>query len=110
DLAFAEATARRQAARRTSDELKIFDDLPALRRETVERARRTVAGWEQEAIAELDQLDAGSGSDSGALHARQVRTLGQAASRRELRELVDTGLLPEQALSSADTGAVPGRR
>jgi CPA1 family monovalent cation:H+ antiporter len=110
DLAYAEATARRLAARRTADELTIFDDLPALGRETVERVRRTIAGWEQEAIAQLDQLDAGSGSGSRALHARTVRTLAQAASRREVHALVDTGLLPEQALSSAHTGAGDERR
>ena len=100
DLAYAEATARRLAARRTSDALEVFDDSRALRQETVERARRTVAGWEQEAIEELDHLDSASGADRQSLHVRQVRTLAQAASRRELRELVDTGLLPEQALTA----------
>ena len=107
ELSYAEATARRLAARRTSDALEVFDDVPGLRPETVEHTRRTVAGWEQRAIEQLDHLDAGSGEDRASLHVRQVRTLAQAASRRELRELVETGLLPEQALTadSADGGS-----
>ena len=102
ELAYAEATARRLAARRTAEALEVFDGRPALRQEIVDRARRTVAGWEREAIEALDELDARSGADQRALHTRQVRTLAEAASRRELRELVETGLLPEQALRSAD--------
>ncbi len=105
DLAYAEATARRLAARRTADALKIFDDLPAIRQETVERARRTFAEWEQEAVAELEELDDRSGQVAGALRVRQASTLAQAASRRELGELVETGLLPEQALGSATAQA-----
>ena len=61
ELAYAEATARRLAARRTGEAFEIFDDLPAIRQETVQRARRTFAEWEQKAIAELDELDARSG-------------------------------------------------
>lgn len=106
ELAYAEATARRLAARRTSDAFEIFDDLPAIRQETVERARRTFTEWEQEAVAELDELDSRSGEDAQALRARQVRTLARAASSRELGELVETGLLPKQALASAGTAQV----
>ena len=103
DLAYAEATARRLAARRTSDALGIFDDLPAVRTETVERARRTVADWEQQAVVELDDLDTRSGQDARVLRTQQVKTLVKAAASRELGDLVAAGLLPEQALSS--TGA-----
>jgi CPA1 family monovalent cation:H+ antiporter len=106
DLAYAEATARRLAARRTSEAFEIFDDLPAIRPETVARARRTVTEWEQKAVAELDELDAGSGQDARALHTQQLRTLIKAASSRELEDLVETGLLPEQALSSTGTAQV----
>jgi monovalent cation:H+ antiporter, CPA1 family len=106
DLAYAEATARRLAARRTFEAFEIFDDLPAIRRETVERARQTISEWEQKAIAELDELDTRSGQDARALQAQQVRTLVQAASSRELEELVETGLLPEQALGSTGTAQV----
>ena len=106
DLAYAEATARRLAARRTGEAFEIFEDLPAIRPETVQRARRTFDQWEQEAIAELAELDSRSGRDASALHVRQVSTLAQAASSRELRELVETGLLPEQALASSGTAQV----
>ncbi|MGY2067046.1 cation:proton antiporter [Blastococcus sp. SYSU DS0619] len=103
DLAYAEATARRLAARRTADALEIFDDLPAIRQETVDHARRTFAAWEQQAIADLDELDTRSGKDARALRVRQVHSLAEAASSRELVELVETGLLPEQVLRSTGT-------
>ncbi|MBA2416322.1 MAG: sodium:proton antiporter [Geodermatophilaceae bacterium] len=103
ELAYAEATARRLAARRTSDALKIFDHLPAIQQETVEHARRTFTEWEQRAIAELDELDASSGAHARALQTRQATTLAQAAASRELSDLVETGLLPEQVLKSSGT-------
>ncbi|WP_164702390.1 sodium:proton antiporter [Modestobacter sp. KNN46-3] len=103
ELAYAEATARRLAARRTADALEIFEDLPAIGQDTVEHARRTFTDWEQQAIADLDGLDTQSGEDARALRARQVHTLAQAASSRELAELVETGLLPEQVLRSTGT-------
>ena len=104
ELAYAEATARRLAARRTSEAFEIFDALPAIRPETVDRARRTVTEWEQEALAELDELDSRSDQDMRAVHAQQVRTLAQAAARRELGQLVEVGLLPKQALEFTGTG------
>jgi CPA1 family monovalent cation:H+ antiporter len=103
ELAYAEATARRLAARRTADALEIFDDLPAIRQGTIEHARRTFAEWEHQAVAEIDELDTQSGEDARALRARQVHTLAKAASSRELAELVETGLLPEQVLRSTGT-------
>ncbi len=103
ELAYAEATARRLAARRTADALEIFDDLPAIRQDTVEDARHTFTDWEQQAIADLDGLDTRSAEHARALRARQVHTLAQAASSRELAELVETGLLPEQVLRSTGT-------
>jgi CPA1 family monovalent cation:H+ antiporter len=103
ELAYAEATARRLAARRTSDALEIFDSLPAIRPETVDHARRTFTEWERKAVAELEELDTRSGSDARALRARQAHTLARAASSRELTELVETGLLPEQVLRTTGT-------
>ncbi len=50
-------------------------------------------------VAELEELDDRSGQVAGALRVRQASTLALAASRRELGELVETGLLPEQALA-----------
>jgi hypothetical protein len=80
ELAYAEATARRLAARRTADALDVFDDLSAIGPATVERARSTFHSWEQAAIEELDELDSRSASDDRALHARQVATLTEAAA------------------------------
>ncbi len=57
----------------------------------------------KQAVAQIEELDTGSGEDARALHARQVRTLAKAASSRELAELVETGLLPEQVLRSTGT-------
>ena len=100
ELAYAEATARRLATRRTADALDVFDDLSAIRPQTVERARTTFQSWEQAAMAELDELDSRSAPDDRVLHARQVATLTEAAATRELERLVDIGLLPDQALLS----------
>ena len=104
ELAYAEATARRLAARRTSEAFDVFDQLPSIRRETVEEARKTFAEWEQQAIAELDELDARSSQTAPALRDRQVDMLARAAADREMRELVESGLLPEQVLRSNGTG------
>ncbi|WP_100499599.1 cation:proton antiporter [Geodermatophilus chilensis] len=106
ELAYAEATARRLAARRTSDALDVFGQLPSIRQETVEDARRTFAEWEQRAIAELDELDAHSRPDAATLRARQVKTLAAAAASRELNELIESGLLPEQVLGSTGTARI----
>ena len=108
ELAYAEATARRLAVRRTADAMDVFDRLPAIRQETVDRARRTFAEWEQQAIARLDELDAGSGMGARDLRVRQARMLAEAASSRELGELVETGLLPEQVLRATGS-ALPDK-
>ena len=100
ELAYAEATARRLAARRTAEAFDVFDELSAIRPETVERARRTFDEWEQDAIRELDELDSGAAPSDRDLHAQQVATLTRAAASRELKRLVDSGLLPDQALHS----------
>jgi CPA1 family monovalent cation:H+ antiporter len=100
ELAYAEATARRLAARRTAEAFDVFDELSAIRPETVERARRTFDDWEQDAIRELDELDSGAAPSDRDLHAQQVATLTRAAASRELKRLVDSGLLPDQALHS----------
>jgi len=98
DMAYAEATARRIAARRTGEAFEVFERVPAIRPETVEAARSTFAEWEQEAVAELEELDTRSASDVRELHRRQARTLALAASTRELNELAELGLLPEQTV------------
>ena len=101
DLAYAEATARRLAARRTGEALAVFDEMPVIGGQTVERVQGTVADWEREAVASLEELDERSGRDASALHAAQARTLARAAARQEVEELVESGLLPERVLGSS---------
>ncbi|MGY1712383.1 cation:proton antiporter [Geodermatophilus sp. SYSU D00758] len=110
ELAYAEATARRLAARRTGEAFAAFDDVPAVRRETVEESRATFARWEREAVGRLDELDRRSGQNGRTLRVLQARTFTRAAADRELRELVETGLLPEQVLRSAGTSPVDRAR
>lgn len=104
ELAYAEATARRLAARRTSEAFEVFDELPAISTETVDRARRTFEEWERRAVDQLSELDERSGPDAQGLRSRQRAMLARAASSRELSELVETGLLPEQVLREGDRG------
>jgi CPA1 family monovalent cation:H+ antiporter len=96
ELAYAEAAARRLAARRTGEALELFDRLPVIERETVQAAREVFHRWEQEAIEELDELDERSGAARRELHERQALLLAEAAADRELSELTDSGLLPER--------------
>lgn len=106
DMAYAEATARRLAARRTVEALTVFDDVRGVDPTTVDRARRTVAGWEETAIARLDELDTRAGGDRRTVHLAQVRTLARAAANQEIDELVGSGLLPERVRdASADAAA-----
>ena len=94
DLAYAEATARRLAARRTLDALELFDDVPGVRPEVVDQARATFRDWEQAAEARLREFDADDASEQ--LRDRQTAVLAEAEAARALRELAETGLLPER--------------
>ena len=94
ELAYAEATARRLAARRTMRAFEVFDDLPGVDHATVERAGRTVRRWEENAIGDLEELDTRSGSDQRTLRLEQARTLARAAGNQEIEGLVASGVLP----------------
>ena len=96
DLAYAEASARRLAARRTLEALGIFDTLPGIREETVARVRQTFQEWESNALDDLDELDERSQSDRRELHERQAALLATAAANHEFTELTRAGLLPER--------------
>ena len=96
DLAQAEAAARRLAARQTSDALDVFEGLPGIRVETVEQVRATFRDWERAADRALADLDDGSERTRRQLHERQAELLARSASARQLRELVETGLLPAE--------------
>lgn len=103
DLAYAEATARRLAARQTADALEIFAASPGIRQETLQHAQCTLGEWQQRAVAQMDELDGHSPEDAQSLLARQVHILAEAAASRELAGLVESGLLPEKVLRSTGT-------
>ncbi len=96
ELAYAEASARRLAARQTRESLSVFEGRPGVRTELVERVRQTFTDWEREADAALDDLDERSGATRRELHERQAALLAEAAAARQVDELVDDGLLPER--------------
>ncbi len=95
ELAYAEATARRLAARRTSEALELFEQLPNIEPETVEQARETFGRWERDAIASLEELDERAGKQREQLQRRQADALSRVASAEALETLVGAGLLPE---------------
>ncbi|MDP9309703.1 MAG: sodium:proton antiporter [Chloroflexota bacterium] len=95
ELAYAEATARRLAARRTMEALELFERLPNIEPVSVRDARATFARWEQEAIDALAQLDGNADRDNHKLHQRQAEALSRVAATDALDELAEVGLLPE---------------
>ncbi len=100
-LAYAEASARRLAARRTNQALEVFKQLPNVGPATVDHAERMFSGAEQEAIATLEELDRQAGSDAIALHHHQADALSRAAADDALRDLSETGLLPARVAQDA---------
>jgi CPA1 family monovalent cation:H+ antiporter len=95
ELAYAEASARRLAARRTVEELEVFEGLPAISPATVRRTRQAFEDWEANAEHALDELDGNAAQSRHELHERQARLLAEAATHRQLVELTRSGLLPE---------------
>lgn len=93
ELAYAEATARRLAARRTVEALALFEQLPNVHSAVVEEAKRTFIRWEEEATASLDELDGMEGRDLDALHRRQAEALSRVAATEALDKLAEVGLL-----------------
>ena len=101
ELAYAEASARRLAARRTGEALELFERLPNVDPDTVARARETFERWEQAAVASLDELDAASGDDDRELRRRQAEALSRAVATDALEELAGMGLLPRSVVGEA---------
>ena len=95
ELAYAEATARRLAARRTMEALELFERLPNIHPGSVADAKETFARWEQEAIDALAELDGQADHDNRALRQRQAEALSRVAATDALDELAAVGLLPE---------------
>lgn len=103
-IAYAEASARRLAARRAGAALEEFAELPNLRAETLDCARARFASWQQEAEHELAEFDAQAVSDWTTLYRQQAEVLSRAAAQDELRRLVGIGLLPERVAERAASG------
>ncbi len=95
ELAYAEASARRLSARRTGEALELFMRLPNLDPAAVEDAKASFARWEEEAVAELAELDADATHDTHQVRHRQAEALMRVASTDALSELAEIGLLPE---------------
>ena len=100
ELAYAEASARRLAARRTGETLELFSQLPNLDPAAVETVRATFEQWEQRAVAEIDELDERS-SDAAGLRRRQAEILCRVAAESTLDELAEVGLLPRRVAREA---------
>ena len=97
-LAYAEASGRRLAARRAGEALEEFEHLPSIDAETVEGVKETFARGEREASASLEELDR-EVDHVGELRRRQAEALGRIAVTDALRELAEVGLLPEVMVS-----------
>jgi len=94
ELSYAEASARRLAARRTTDALELFDRLSNIDPATVDSVRQIFHRWEEKAITELDEIDQASPGHNRELHRRQAEALSRSVASDALRELTEIGLLP----------------
>ena len=104
ELAYAEASAHRLAARRVIEELELFERLSNISASSVEGARETFARWERESIASVDELDREVDHDGHELRQRQAEALSRVAATDALRELAQVGLLPEAIVDRASRG------
>lgn len=95
DASYAEASARRIAARRASEALDVFERLPGIDMATVEPVKETFARWEREADRAASDLDHMDGPGGRRLRQRQAEALGRVAAADKLQELSESGLLPE---------------
>ena len=100
ELAYAEASARRLAARRTGETLQLFSELPNIDPASVETVKATFEQWEQRAVERIDDLGHRSG-DAQRLRRRQAEILVRVAAENTLDELADIGLLPERVAREA---------
>jgi len=101
EVAYSEVSARRLAALRANDELELFKRLPNCDMHTVDEAKETFSFWEQRAAESLTRLDEAGGVDKRILVRRQAEALTRVASVEAVRELVETGLLPEKVADRA---------
>ena len=95
ELAYAEASARQIAARRVADTLGLFAQLPNITPERVDQVQQLVERWEQQAIAELAELDARLGEHLHRLRQVEAQAISRMAVEEALRDLAAVGLLPD---------------
>ena len=101
ELAYAEASARRLAARRTGESLALFARLPNVDPAAIEEAKAVFARWERDAIASLDRLYPEADPGTEELRRRQAAALGRVAAADALAALAAVGLLPERVARRA---------
>ncbi len=100
-VAYAEASARRLAAKRTGKALDLFKSLPNIKPMAVEDAKRTFAQWEEKAVHALAELDNKVVQDRHNLRRRQAEALSRVTSADALKEMAEVGLLPETLAENA---------
>lgn len=109
ELAYAEVSARRLAARRAIEGLDLFGRLPNVSASSVEGAKEAFRRWEREAIASVEELDREAGGDEEHdIRRRQAEALSRVAATDALRELARVGLLPQMLVDRASRGVVVG--
>jgi hypothetical protein len=100
-LSYAEATARRIAARQTIEDLQLFDRVAGVHPGVVDEARDTFRRWEQQAEERLSAFDSADTAAAHALHQAQIEVLARAEAARALKAFTSSGLLPERAAEQA---------
>ena len=105
-LAYAEASARRLAARRTADALDDFERMPNVNREAVAEAKTVFDRWENAAISSLERLYPNADPDTESLHQRQAAAVGCLAAADALEQLAAVGLVPARVAAQATEALV----
>jgi CPA1 family monovalent cation:H+ antiporter len=90
---YTELSARQLAARRASEELGRFRDLPGGSDDLVDEARTVFEHWEKKARVRLADMEESAGVDVRVMHRRQAKALTRIAAVGTLTELADLGIV-----------------
>jgi CPA1 family monovalent cation:H+ antiporter len=101
ELAYAEASARRLAAKRTGEALALFSSMPNIDPAAVDYAMSIFADREERAVADMAALDTDESQDMREVRHRQAEVLMRVASTDALEQLADIGLLPRVMANQA---------
>ncbi len=110
-LDYAEATARRLAARRSAEAVEHLRRLPDMDPDLLEQVRSAFLRFEQQAIDSLDAVDHRDGGDAD-LRRHQADLLSRVISTEALEELAAAGVLPMTTVHEAAeriTSEISGR-